>query len=120
MLWGLACFQQGLKSNVFEEAGKLPNETQYYHKKGSLNQGQWVTIGALAATPIFAAIIFFHEQEHYLIFAATAFLILYILHILSKVSSIERSRLIVVIYFTLLSTLFAALFEQTGSYLVLF
>lgn len=120
MLLGLVFFQRGLKSNVFGEAGKLPNETQYYQKKAGLNQGQWVSLGALATTPIFAGIIFFHEQEHYLIFAATAFLILYILYILSKVSSIERSRLIVVIYFTLLSTLFAALFEQTGSSLVLF
>jgi POT family proton-dependent oligopeptide transporter len=120
MLLGLAFFQQGLKSNVFGEAGKLPNETRYYQKKVGLNQGQWVTLGALAATPIFAAIIFFHEQEHYLIFAATAFLLLYVLSILKKVSPIERNRLIVVIYFTLLSTLFAALFEQTGSSLVLF
>lgn len=120
MLLGLVFFQRGLKSNVFGEAGNLPNETQYYQKKSGLNQGQWVTLGALASTPIFAGIIFFHEQEHYLIFAATIFLILYILYILSKVSTIERSRLIVVIYFTLLSTLFAALFEQTGSSLVLF
>ena len=120
MLFGLIFFQRGLKNNVFGVAGKLPNEKHYYQKKGGLNQGQWVTVGALAATPIFASLIFFHEQEHYLIFAATAFLLLYILYILKKVSPLERSRLTVVIYFTLLSTLFAALFEQTGSSLVLF
>ena len=33
MLLGLAFFQQGLKSNVFGEAGKLPNEPNYYQKK---------------------------------------------------------------------------------------
>lgn len=120
MLFGLAFFQQGLKSHVFGEAGKLPNALAYYQKKGGLNQGQWVTIGALATTPIFAAIIFFHEYEHYLIFAATAFLIVYIFFILGKVSVVERGRLIVVIYFTVLATLFAALFEQTGSSAVLF
>lgn len=120
MLLGLAFFQQGLKSNVFGAAGQLPNATRYHQKIVGLNQGQWVAIGAVLTTPIFAAIIFFHEYEHYLILLASAFLILYILFILSKVSTIERGRLIVVIYFTLLSTLFAALFEQTGSSLVLF
>ncbi|BDS14838.1 peptide MFS transporter [Aureispira anguillae] len=120
MLLGLFFFQRGLNSDVFGAAGKLPNSTNYYQKKGGLNQGQWISLGAFAVVPIFAAIIYLHQYEHYLIFAATLFLVLYVLYILSRVSPLERGRLIVVIYFTLLSTLFAALFEQTGSSVVLF
>lgn len=120
MLIGLVFFQRGLNNNVFGEEGKLPDTNRYHQKKAGLHQGQWIVLGALAVVPIFSTIIFFHYYEHYIIIAATVFLMLYVFYILTTVSPIERGRLIVVIYFTLLSTLFAALFEQTGSSLVLF
>lgn len=120
MLLGLVFFQRGLQADVFGQAGKLPNPQRYHQTTRGLNQGQQITIGALATVPLFAGVIFFHQYEHYLIVAATIFLIVYIIYILSQVSTKERGRLIVVVYFTILSTLFAALFEQTGSSVVLF
>lgn len=120
MLLGLLFFQQGIKKSVFGTAGQLPEPTLYYQKKYGLYQGQWVALGALGVVPLLAGIIYFHEYEHYLILLATLFLMGYLLRILKQVSVVERRRLIVVIYFTLLSTVFAALFEQTGSSLVLF
>lgn len=120
MILGLLFFQQGLRKDVFGTLGQLPNKTLYYQKKGGLHQGQWVVIGAIAAIPLLAAIIYFHQYEHYIILLASLFLIVYILYILTQVSPKERKRLIVVVYFTILCTIFAALFEQTSSSLVLF
>ncbi|MGH1338853.1 MAG: peptide MFS transporter [Aureispira sp.] len=120
MLLGLLFFQQGVQKAVFGGLGQLPNPTLYYEKKGGLHQGQWIVVGALAAIPLLAAIIYFHQYEHYIILLASLFLMGYVFYILTKVSPAERKRLIVVIYFTVLSTVFAALFEQTSSSLVLF
>lgn len=120
MLVGLLFFQQGLKKEVFGEVGKLPDEELYYHKKAGLHQGQWVGLGALGAIPFLAAIIYFHQYEHYIILLATVFLVAYLVNIYLKVSPAEQKRLVVVVYFTVLSTAFAALFEQTSSSLVLF
>lgn len=120
MLLGLLFFQQGLKKAVFGAVGNLPNKTLYYEKKGGLHQGQWIVVGALAAIPFLAGIIYFHQYEHYIILLASLFLMGYVGYLLTQVSPSERKRLIVVIYFTILSTVFAALFEQTSSSLVLF
>ena len=120
MLAGLVCFQRGLASDVFGQEGYLPNRDLFYQTSWGLHQGQWVVVGALGAVPLFSAIIYGYQYEHYLVIGATIFLIGYILHILKQVSAVERGRLIVVIYFTVLASLFWALFEQTGSSLVLF
>src|SRR5690606_14276335 len=48
------------------------------------------------------------------------FLVSYIIYILTTVSSTEKKRLLVAVYFTVLYTLFSAIFEQAGSSLTLF
>jgi len=120
MLIGLFCFQSGITNNVFGEEGRTPHQHLYKEQKWGLNQGQQVLVGAVLAVPLFSAIIYAYPYEHYLVFLATFLLLAYIGYILMKVSIKERQRLLVVIYFTILATLFSALFEQTGSSVVLF
>lgn len=79
-----------------------------------------LTIGAFLSVPIFALIIKFNQFEHYLVWVVSLFLIGYIAFIIFKVSEIEKKRLLVVVYFTMLYTLFSAIFEQAGSSLTLF
>lgn len=120
MLLGLFFFQQGLQKEVFGTVGKMPDEKLYYQKKAGFTQGQWVGLGAIGAIPFLATIIYFHQYEHYIILLATLFLLAYLVYIYLNVNPVEQKRLLVVVYFTVLSTVFAALFEQTSSSLVLF
>lgn len=120
MLLGLGCFQQGIQKEVFGTQGLLPNPKHYYQTKQGLHQGQWVILGSVTAIPLIATIIYFHQYEHYIILLASLFMVIYVVYILLQVSPTERRRLIAVIYFTILSTAFSALFEQTSSSLVLF
>lgn len=120
MLVGLLCFQKGIANNVFGTAGNTPYEDSYHQQKWGMNQGQQVLLGAILSVPLFSAIIYAYPYEHYLVLAATILLLIYIGYILIQVSIQERKRLLVVVYFTILATLFSALFEQTGSSVVLF
>lgn len=120
MLLGLVCFQYGIRQSIFGDEGLVPNPEQFAQRQQGLHKGQWILIGSLLATPVFSLIIYFHDYEHYLVLIATLALVAYILHVMRVVSPAERNRLIVVVYFTILGTLFWALFEQTGSSLVLF
>lgn len=120
MLIGLWCFQRGVQKDVFSTLGMLPNPDHYYQKTQGLHQGQWVVLGAIATIPLITTIIYFHQYEHYIILLASLFLVVYVLYILTQVSPMERRRLLAVIHFTILSTVFSALFEQTSSSLVLF
>jgi len=120
MVLGLLVFNRGVKSNVFEEKGLTPNKELILKKTYGITNEQWVTFGAIASVPIFALIIKFHEFEHYLVWIVSLFLIGYITLILRKVSDIEKKRLIAAVYFTVLYTLFSAIFEQAGSSLTLF
>lgn len=120
MVVGLLVFRQGLKGDVFENKGLVPDMTSYNNKALGLNKGQLITIGAFLAVPLFALVIKFNEFEHYLVWIVSLFLICYIAYIFTTVSSIEKKRLMVVVYFTALYTLFAAIFEQAGSSLTLF
>lgn len=120
MLLGLIVFQKGLKGNVFESKGLVPNEELYKAKTIGLKKGQLIILCSFLVVPLFALIVRFHQYEHYLVWVVSAFLICYIVYILRKVSSIEKKRLLVAVYFTVLYTLFAAIFEQAGSSLTLF
>lgn len=120
MVAGLLVFRGGLKNNVFGNRGFVPNEKVYNQKSFGLNRGKWIVFSSILSVPIFAIIIRFHEFEGYLVWIVSAFLVFYIGFILSKVTSKERKRLLVAVYFTILYTLFAAIFEQAGSSLTLF
>lgn len=120
MLIGLFVFNNGLKRNVFDEHGLVPNQEIYDEKKLGIKLGNLVTIGAFLSVPIFAIIVRYHQFEHYLVWVVSLFLILYLGFILKRVTTSERKKLLVAIYFTTLYTLFSAIFEQAGSSLTLF
>lgn len=120
MVLGLFIFNRGIKNEVFENKGLVPNAKKYNEKKYGISKGALVTIGAFASVPIFSLIVKYHEYEHYLVWVVSFFLIGYIFFILKKVSAIEKKRLMAAVYFTTLYTLFSAIFEQAGSSLTLF
>ncbi|WP_299159721.1 peptide MFS transporter [uncultured Tenacibaculum sp.] len=120
MLIGLFVFNNGLKNEIFEDHGLVPNEELYNKKKWGIRSGGLVTIGAFLSVPIFAIIVRYHQFEHYLVWVVSLFLILYLSYILKQVTLSERKKLLVAVYFTVLYTLFSAIFEQAGSSLTLF
>lgn len=120
MIAGLIVFKRGLKNAVFGDNGYVPNMAQYQKKTLGLNKGQGITVLAILSVPVFALIVKYHEFEHYLVWVVSVFLIGFIIYILSVVSPIEKKRLMVAVYFTVLYTLFSAIFEQAGSSLTLF
>lgn len=120
MVAGLVVFKNGLNKNVFQNKGLVPNETRFNNSTFGIKNEHFITICTLLSIPIFALIVRFHEFEHYLVWIITAFLMVYILTILKKVSKEEKNRLLVCIYFTVLYALFSAIFEQAGSSLTLF
>ncbi|MDG5492819.1 peptide MFS transporter [Psychroserpens sp. SPM9] len=120
MVAGLIVFNRGLKNDVFGSKGLVPNTETYQKQILGLNRGRWISIVAFLSVPLFALIVKFHEFEHYLVWVISVFLIVYIIYILKTVTPKEKKRLIVAVYFTILYTLFAAIFEQAGSSLTLF
>ncbi len=120
MIAGLLVFNNGLKRNVFGDKGLVPNKVTYDTTTFGLNKGRIITIAAFLSVPVFALIVKFHEFEHYLVWVISGFLIFYIIYILKSVTAKEKKRLIVAVYFTILYTLFSAIFEQAGSSLTLF
>lgn len=120
MLLGLIVFQRGINKNIFDDLGKIPNPEKYKIKRWGLGQQTQVIIGAIISIPIFALIVKFYQFEHYLLWIVSAFLVVYLGSILYKVSTAEKKRLMVAVYFTLLATLFMIIFEQAGSSLTLF
>lgn len=120
MVLGIIFFLRGMKSGLFGEHGKLPEEQEkvlpaVYRKKEFT-----VVLLALISVPLFAGIIYFHQYEHWLVLVVTIAVALVLFKIISGVSRMERDRLMVVVYFTILATLFWAIFEQAGSSLTLF
>ncbi len=120
MLLGLVFFYRGMFKNVFGAHGKIPNPTLYAQKTMGIDRGKLVTILAFASVPFVALLVKFHEYEHYLVWAVSLGVFIVLGKIYSSVSKVEKSRLLVVIYFTVLGTLFWAIFEQVGSSLTLF
>ena len=120
MLAGLIVFKNGLNNNVFANKGLVPNLNLYNQKQMGLNKGQQIIIAAFLTVPIFALIVKFHEFEHYLVWIVSTFLVGYIIIVIKSVTPIEKKRLLVAVYFTVLYTLFSAIFEQAGSSLTLF
>ena len=120
MLVGLAFFQGGINSNVFGDKGLVPNQKLYDEKIMGLKKGPLISIIAFLAVPIFALIIKFNQYEHYLVWLTTFVILGAMYYIYQSVDAIAKNRLLVIIYYTVLMTLFWAIFEQAGSSLTLF
>jgi len=120
MLLGLVFFYRGLNRQIFGENGKVAAPEKYQQKWVGLSRGNWVLVLSILAVPPIALLVRFHEYEHYLIGLVSLVILLVLIYIYSTVSKVEKSRLLVVVYFTSLATLFWAIFEQAGSSLTLF
>lgn len=120
MLLGLFYFQRGISSEVFGDEGLVPDQAAYDRKVLGMRKGPLITLGAVLSIPIFALIIRFNEYEHYLVWLASFVILGALAYIYRSVERVEQHRLIVVAYFTILMTLFWAIFEQAGSSLTLF
>ncbi|WGH75551.1 peptide MFS transporter [Tenacibaculum tangerinum] len=120
MLVGLLVFKGGVKYNVFEGQGLVPDQALYDEKQFGVKKGNLVTIVAFLSVPIFALIIYYYQFEHYLVWIVSVVLMLFLFKIFRSVTAKERKKLAVAIFFTVLYTLFAAIFEQAGSSLTLF
>lgn len=114
MLVGLITFERGIKSKVFGDKGLAPAAVNV-----SLAQ-RWILLAAFLSVPLFALIVRYNEFEHYIIYLCTFFIIGYLIVIYKSVDSVAKKKLNVVVYFTVLMTLFWAIFEQAGSSLTLF
>ncbi|MEO1623915.1 MAG: peptide MFS transporter [Bacteroidota bacterium] len=120
MLVGLVFFFRGTQQNVFGQEGLAPDPVAYQERWWGLDKGAQVTIGAFLSVPPVAALIYFYEFEHYLVWVVTFLLIFAMVWIYRSCNRVEQERLLVVAYFTVLATLFWAIFEQAGSSLTLF
>lgn len=120
MISGLLFFYRGLNSNVFGQYGLPPSLKVYNQKVLGLNKGNLIAILALLSVPLFAVGIYLHQYEHFIVWIATFLILAVLTQIYHKASTIEKGRLIVITYITVLMTLFWAVFEQAGSSLTLF
>ena len=75
---------------------------------------------AFLSVPIFALIVKFNQYEHYIVWVATFVILGAMGYIYSTVNKVDKGRLIVALYFTVLMSIFWAIFEQAGSSLTLF
>ena len=120
MLVGLFYFYRGTNKDVFQDKGNVPDQKVYDEKFLGMNKGQVVTLGAFLAVPIFAIIVKYNQYEHYIVWIATIAITAMMIYIYRSVGTIARKRLLVTAYFTILMSLFWAIFEQAGSSLTLF
>ncbi|MDF1696748.1 MAG: oligopeptide:H+ symporter, partial [Saprospiraceae bacterium] len=120
MLVGLFYFYQGINANVFGENGKVPNEDLFHQKVVGLNKGQLITLLAFLSVPLFALIVKFNQYEHYIVWVATLVILGAMGYIYNSSNSVDKGRLVVALYFTVLMSIFWAIFEQAGSSLTLF
>lgn len=120
MILGIIFFLRGTRSNLFGEHGKVPKEVLLKTKSEQNRTDVLVLVAAIVSVPLFAGIIYFHEYEHWLVILVTIAITVILALIMKKVSKTERQRLSVIVYFTILATVFWAIFEQAGSSLTLF
>lgn len=120
MLLGLFYFYRGTDKNVFQDKGLVPHKEIYEKKTFGMNKGQLTTLGAFLAVPVFALIVKYNQYEHYIVWVATFAITAAMIYIYRSVNAIAKKRLLVTAYFTILMSLFWAIFEQAGSSLTLF
>jgi proton-dependent oligopeptide transporter, POT family len=120
MISGLICFYKGVKDNVFGNKGLVPDIEKFNKKIFGISNGTLVTILAFLSVPIFTVLMWNYKYQGYLIWIVSILVVIFLSYIYINVSSIEKRRLSVIIYFTILATLFWSVFEQGGSSLTLF
>jgi POT family proton-dependent oligopeptide transporter len=120
MLTGLFFFYRGQANNVFNGEGGVADELTYSKSLAGLSTGQWIIVITVLFVPLIALLVRFNEYEHYLIWFVAVAVFMMLAYIFMSVDRIEKGRLIVIVYFTTLATLFWAIFEQAGSSLTLF
>jgi len=120
MLIGLLFFYNGLKNNVFGDKGLVPNQKLFDAKVFGLDKGKLIPLLAFLSVPFFALLIRYNQYEHYLVWLTTVVILIALFFIYKSVDAVAQKRLITVVYYTLLMTLFWAIFEQAGSSLTLF
>ena len=120
MIAGLLYFQRGIKKDIFGDKGLVPDVAYYSGKSKGLTRGNWVTVGAFLSVPIFAGLIYMYQYEHYLVWLVSFVFLVILGGIYRSVSKSQRQQLLVIVFFTVLTTLFWAVFEQAGSSLTLF
>lgn len=118
MLVGLVVFQRGIKDQVFGEKGRVPDVNM--NPSGIKLKITLTKVLSVLTVPLFALVVAYYEIEHYLMTALLIGIIFILIKIALEVSSVERQRLFIATYFTLLATLFWAIFEQAGSSITLF
>ncbi len=120
MLAGLFTFSRGLKTDTFGNEGFPPATAGLSKKIVGLSRETAIYIGAFLSVPLFALVIKYNEIEHYLVWVATLFITGALIYIYRSVAGVAKTRLLVTAYFTILMSLFWAIFEQAGSSLTLF
>lgn len=120
MLVGLFYFHRGTVSGVFQDKGLVPDQELYDTKVLGMNKQTIITVGAILSVPLFALLVRYNEYEHYMIWVATIFITGALIFIIRSVEPPYKTRLLTTAYFTILMTLFWAIFEQAGSSLTLF
>jgi len=117
---GLLFFYRGIQKNIFGDKGKVPDEVVFNKKTFGLKNGNLVTVLAFLSVPFFAFLTWNYQYQGYLIWIVSILVIILLSYVYATVSALEKRRLSVVIYFTILTTVFWAVFEQGGSSLTLF
>lgn len=120
MLVGLLFFYRGQAADVFKGQGGIADEARYFKKFVGISIGHWIVILSCLFVPLIALLVRFNEYEHYLIWLVALAVAAILGYIFISVGRVEKGRLVVVVYFTFLATLFWAIFEQAGSSLTLF
>lgn len=120
MLVGLLYFHRGIDQGIFQEKGLRPNGQLNSTLKAGWNPDWAIGLGTILSIPLFASILYYYTYEHYLIWIASAGILASLFYIYLKSSMIEQRRLVVIVYFTILMSIFWAIFEQAGSSLTLF
>ncbi|MFK7756350.1 MAG: peptide MFS transporter [Flavobacteriales bacterium] len=120
MLLGLFIFHRGIQTNVFGEKGLVPNVVEFSIKKYGITKGNWVALLAVVLVPVFALFVRFYQYEHYLVWITSFVIIAALVKICLGLSKPARNKVMAAAYFTVLMTIFWAIFEQAGSSLTLF
>ena len=134
MFSGLIVFWRGIKNNVFGDHGLPPEDSKLDEKVIGIKKKHLVPIGALLLVPVIAVLIhagdFILDLFGQVMFEGTVvsfiFNILivgvigYFIWMFMQVSGKERGQLFMILYMTLLMTIFWAFYELTGSLITLF
>jgi len=134
MLSGLIVFRNGIKASVFGNHGLPPSEEQLEKKKFGIKLKNIVPLTVILFVPIIAYLIysgdFILNMMGSVLFEGTVvsfifnILVLgiagYFIWMFFQVSGKERGQLFMILYMTLLMTIFWAFYELTGSLITLF